>query len=131
MPELQTFLREAWAATERQKAMEAAAAERRKAMEAAAVERQKAMAAAAAAEAQRLRRNAASAENALGGVFLGAVIGGIVLGFSGCVSCAAHMDPSRSQMISDFNLFNGLLYGAIVGAVIGIIVGIIIGQTKD
>jgi F0F1-type ATP synthase assembly protein I len=116
---VETFIREAWAASERQKALEDAAARER-------VRDQEA----AAAEAQRLRRNAASSEYAVSGAGIGAVLGGIVMGFSGCVSCLTN---SRSQhvLVTDFNLFSGLLWGAIGGVVIGVIVGILIGQTKD
>jgi len=130
MPEVQTFLREAWAATERQKAMEAAAtAEQIRSREEAA--RAAAHAAAlAAAEAQRLRRNAASGEAAMNCAAFGAVLGGIVMGFSGCVSCLNNFQAQHT-LITDFNLFNGLLFGALGGAVIGVVVGIAIGQMKD
>lgn len=84
----------------------------------------------AAAEAQRLRRNAASRDNALSGAVVGAVLGGIVMGFSGCVSCLNNFQAQHT-LITDFNLFNGLLFGAIGGAVIGVVVGIAIGQMKD
>src|SRR5713226_686435 len=118
MPEVQTFLRDAWAATEPQKAKEAAAAaEQLRAMAAAAAAAALA-AASTAAEAQRLRRNEASGENAVTGAGIGAVLGGIVMGFSGCVSCVANAQ-SQHTLITDFNLFSGLLYGAIGGAVIG------------
>lgn len=127
MPEVQTFLREAWAATERQKAMEEEAAAEQIRVRAAAAERQKAKEEEAAAEAQRLRRNAASGEIGASCAGIGAVLGGIVMGFSGCVSCVNNLGTQHN----DFNLFNGLFYGAIGGAVIGAVVGILIGQNKD
>ena len=81
----------------------------------------------AALEAQRLRRNAASRENAGTGAGIGAVLGGIVLGFSGCVSCVSNLGTQHN----DFNLFNGLFFGAIGGAIIGALIGFYIGQDKD
>jgi ElaB/YqjD/DUF883 family membrane-anchored ribosome-binding protein len=98
--------------------------------ERAARERSELAAARAAAEAERLRRNAATVENTWSGAGIGAILGGIVIGFSGCVSCVNHM-AAQGTLLTDFNLFNGLLYGAIGGAVIGAVVGFLIGQTKD
>ena len=89
-----------------------------------------AAAASAAAEAQRLRRNAASRRNAAEYGSGGAFLGGIVMGLSGCVSCLNNFQTQHTLM-TDFNLFNGLLYGAIGGAVIGVVVGLAIGQSKD
>lgn len=96
----------------------------------AAAERAALAAPSAAAEAQRRRRNAASGEGALNGAAFGALLGGIVMGFSGCVSCLNNFQAQHTLM-TDFNLFNGLLFGAIGGAVIGVVVGIAIGQMKD
>ncbi|MEK6289686.1 MAG: hypothetical protein AABO57_28555 [Acidobacteriota bacterium] len=96
----------------------------------AATERAALAAASAAAEAPRLRRNAASGEAAMNCAAFGAVLGGIVMGFSGCVSCLNNFQAQHT-LITDFNLFNGLLFGAIGGAVIGVVVGIAIGQMKD
>jgi hypothetical protein len=62
--------------------------------------------------------------------FFGALLGGIVMGFSGCVSCL-NTHVAQRTMLPDFNLFNGLFYGAIGGAVIGVLIGIAIGQMKD
>lgn len=90
-------------------------------------------AARAAAEAQRLRRDAASKEYAGTGAGIGATLGGIVMGFSGCVSClnqATHMRPGDFPL-TPFNLFTGLLLGAIGGAVIGAGLGFSIGKNKD
>ena len=123
MPEVYTFLRDAWTAAENARiAQEAAAESARIAREAAAR--------AAADEAQRLRRKAASVEYGMTGAGAGATLGGIVLGFAGCCSCVANV-PTQGTLMTDFNLFNGLLYGAIGGAVIGAVIGIMIGQSKD
>jgi hypothetical protein len=126
MPEVQKFLREAWTATEHELA--AKRAEELRQEKARQAERAAAAlaAASAAAAAQQLRRNAASRENAGPGAAIGAFLGGIAMGFAGCVSCVNNI-PRQT----DFNLFSGLWYGAIGGAVIGGVVGIVIGQSKD
>lgn len=137
--EAERKLAEAQAASERQRVAAQAAVERKKALDeaaaaeylrtaperAAAAERAALAAARAAAEAQRRRRNAASWKSASDYGQIGATLGGIVLGFSGCVSCF------NSFGATGFNLFNGLAYGVICGAVIGVIVGIVNGQSKD
>lgn len=82
-------------------------------------------------KAQRLRRNDASKENAGTGAGIGAASGGIVMGFSGCVSCLNHLPPPGHLTVTPFNLFTGLLLGVIGGAVIGVVVGIAIGQMSD
>jgi len=130
MPEVQPFLREAWADTER--ALAAKRAEELRQENARQAERAAAAlaAASAAAAAQQRRRNAASIENAGPGAGLGAFLGGIAMGFAGCVICVNNA-PRQNTLMTDFNLFNGLLYGAIGGAVIGVVVGIVIGQSKD
>jgi uncharacterized protein YcfJ len=113
---------------ERQKALaEAAAAEWKRT----APERE-AAAARAAAEAKQLRRNAASRKNRDTGTGIGAIIGGIVMGFSGCVSCVNHHASHAGDFsLTPFNLFTGLLMGAIAGAVIGALVGYASGQSKE
>jgi tetratricopeptide (TPR) repeat protein len=120
---MQTFLREAWGTTERQKALEVAEVERQKALEAAEVERQKAL----GEKARQQQRNIDSVIGAVPYAIAGAVIGGVILGFTGCVSCVNNF---RSEH-NDFNLFNGLLIGAVAGAVIGAIIGFMTAQTED
>jgi hypothetical protein len=120
---VQTFLRKAWATTERQKALEAAVAERQKALETAEVERQKAL----EEKARRQQRNVDSVVKALSYAVAGTIIGGVVLGFTGCVSCVSNLGSAHN----DFNLFNGLLVGAIGGAVIGAVIGYLAEQTDD
>jgi hypothetical protein len=69
------------------------------------------------AEALQVRRNQASLEYA--GV--GAMIGAVVIGFSGCVSCLNNY--TYNDMVTDFNLFSGIAIGAIAGAILGVIGG--------
>ena len=124
MSDVQTYLREAWAAAERQRAIEAAAmAEQIRSL--------RAEAARDAAEAQRLRRNAASKKNGETGASIGAVIGGVALGLGGCVSCASQWVPFENYSISSFNLITGLLIGVIGGAVIGALIGATAGQSVE
>lgn len=106
--DVQALLGSLWSSAERARIAEAAAARRSAAQ----------------------RRNAASAENAVYGAGYGAFLGGIVLGFSGCWSCIANA-PKQGTLITDFNLFNGLLYGAIGGAAIGALIGVLVGQMKE
>ena len=122
------------AAAERKRVMEEEAAAEwiRTAPErAAAAERAALAGAKAAAEAQQLRRKAASKDSAYTGVFYGATLGGIVMGFAGCVSCLNHPFHAGDFPLTPFNLFTGLLLGAIGGAVIGAVLGFSIGQNKD
>jgi hypothetical protein len=122
--EVENFLREAWAAAERQKTKEEVAAA--EAARSAAL-----LAANAAAAEQRLRRNAASLQNAVEFGASGSAIGGIVIGVSGCVSCVGRGPDHINTMMTDFNLFNGLLYGALIGAVIGALIGVLVGQSRE
>lgn len=85
---------------------------------------------AAAVEAQRRRRDAVSRRNAWTGAEVGATIGGIAIGFAGCVSCLDN-GPHLHTLMPPFNLFSGLLFGAIVGALIGIFLGLAMGQKAD
>jgi hypothetical protein len=70
------------------------------------------------AEQQRLKRNAASTRYAL----FGAILGAVMMGFTGCVSCTA-FHFNGVNLVTDFNLINGFLGGIICGAVIGAIIG--------
>ncbi|MGZ8842789.1 MAG: hypothetical protein ACXW18_03950 [Pyrinomonadaceae bacterium] len=120
------------------RAQEQAAAERKRAMEAAAAAElirtapeRAAAAARAAAEAQRLRKNEASKDNAYFGATCGAILGGIVMGLAGCASCLNHLPPVGDFPVTPFNLVTGLVLGAIIGGVIGAVIGFSIGQIKD
>jgi uncharacterized protein YcfJ len=124
MTEVQKFLREAWAAAEREKAIEDAVAAEQ-------VRARMAEAARAAAEAQRLRRNAASKKNAETGGEIGTVIGGIVIGFAGCASCLSHHFQAGDFPLTPFNLITGWFLGMVVGAAIGSALGYLSGQNVD
>lgn len=85
------------------------------------------------AEQERKRDNSATLEDASLFAGIGAVLGGVVLGFGGCVSCASQMLPAgtpgwKDHMITPFNLITGLLIGVIGGALIGVMIGAIKGQ---
>lgn len=84
-----------------------------------------------AAEAQRTRRSKASKEMADRGGLIGASIGAIVIGFSGCASCLNHPFVPGDFPLTPFNLITGLVLGAIGGAAIGAIIGFAIGQTQE
>jgi hypothetical protein len=125
-----------------QAASSKALAERKKAMgEAAAAEwirtlpEREAAAARAAAEAQRLRRNAASKKYSETGAGIGATLGAIVIGLSGCANCLNYGHPGLpgdgKLTIPLFNLVTGLLLGAIIGGMIGAVIGFSIGQNES
>jgi len=70
------------------------------------------------------RRNRASSEYA----GRGAIIGAIILGLTGCVSCLSNVSgKTLSETFSGFNLFSGALVGAILGAIFGAV----LGQSKN
>lgn len=52
---------------------------------------------------------------------LGAGLGGLVLGFSGCVSCSKQLGSPGGELMPDFNLFTGLLWGGLAGAIVGVL----------
>ena len=85
------------------------------------------------AEQKRLQLNSESLEHAYNFAGIGAILGGIALGFGGCVSCIStgEMRPPDSNGphidIPLFNLITGILIGAISGAVIGVFIGAIKG----
>ncbi len=117
-------------------AREKAEAERKAArLKAEADEERRTAPARAAEEARRVtkgrqrRRN----EKALNGAGVGATLGGIALGFAGCVSCASQMQVAgtpgfQDHIVSPFNLITGLLIGVIGGALIGAFIGFLIGS---
>ena len=112
MGDVETFLREAWAATEQEKAQ-------RELEEA----RQELEKAAAAEEVRRTRRRAAYKKRAASYASNGAFIGSVVSGFAGCVSCTTSYSfetwNSVADLFTEFTLLSGLLYGGMVGAAIG------------
>lgn len=77
-------------------------------------------------------RNKASLNYAFGYLLsfgsYGAVTGAIILGLGGCASCLGNY--TYDNMLTDFNLFNGLLYGAIGGAILGAFIGFVYGWLK-
>jgi hypothetical protein len=79
------------------------------------------------AEKRRLQRNASSYEYAGTGSIIGAVLGGLVLGYGGCSSCMAHMQTG----IPWFNTITGLLIGTIGGASMGALIGALWGQMSE
>ena len=81
----------------------------------------------AAIEALLLRRK----QSASTGASLGAIIGGIVLGCGGCMSCLNH-DPgvAFSNGIPLYNGLTALILGAIGGAIIGTIIGYSFNPSK-
>lgn len=133
--ELAKAEREAVAArerAERQRELETAAAAEylRSAPErAAAAERAAVAAANAAAEVRRQRRYIATGRKTGAGFSYGGMLGGILMGVSGCVSCLNNYRAEHT-VLTHFNLFNGLIYGAVGGAVIGALLGYALSQSE-
>jgi len=111
MHEVQTFLRQAWAEAESARIAKERADQEDE------------------AEALQKKRNAKSIEYAGSGAGIGGLLGAIVIGLAGCVSCFSNITPKN--LIADFNLFSGAFYGAFGGALIGAIIGVLIGQSEN